>query len=433
MALEMKTEGSVVAALVAGIALPKMVPIRQRHDASHIPPARIADTVRDALAGCSFRDRVRPGMRVAITGGSRGVANLSTVIRCIANFVKARGAEPFVFPAMGSHGGATAEGQKAILAELDITEETAGCPIVSSMETVEVGRLEDGMPVFADKHAVAADAVILCGRIKAHTAFEGDYESGLCKMAVIGIGKQHGAETVHQRGFRNTAAILPQAGRVMMANVNIVGGVGLVENAYDQTCIVSALSAGEIMTEEPKLLAEAKRRMGRIFFNDLDVLVVDRMGKEISGDGMDPHVTGRFCTPEIMTGKIRVGRLLVLDMTKETRGNCNGLGMADLATKRLIDKIDVDETFPNVVTSTVLVTPKIPLFTHNDRACVQAGVWTCNGADQSNPRIVRIKDTLCLSEMLISTALLGEAEAHPQVDVLGPPEDWGFDAKGNLF
>ncbi len=430
MALNTVKEGNVVTRLADSTVLPKMVTVRQLLDHSHIDPADLPELVRTELE--PMRGRIRPRMSVAITCGSRGVCNIAVITRAIVDFVKSCGGQPFVFPAMGSHGGATAEGQREILRGYGVTEETMDCPIRATMEVVQVGETEEGMPVFVDRYAYEADGIILCGRVKAHTAFRGPYESGILKMSVIGLGKQHGAEHVHQDGFSDLGRLLPMIARVVFDKTNILGAVAVAENAFDQTCIVEGLLKEEIFEKEPDILRRSKERLGRIFFDDIDVLVVDRLGKDISGDGMDPNITGRFAVPYMESEK-KVQHIAVLDLTEETHGNCNGLGLADVTTRRLVEKIDVDCTYPNVVTSTVLCTPKIPLFAHSDRACIQIALKTCNYIDRENPRIVHIKDTMRLEEIEISQAMLEEARANEHIQILGEPHDWPFDEEGNLW
>lgn len=430
MALNTVKEGNVVTRLADSTVLPKMVTVRQLLDHSHIDPADLPELVRTELE--PMRGRIRPGMSVAITCGSRGVCNIAVITRAIVDFVKSCGGQPFVFPAMGSHGGATAEGQREILRGYGVTEETMDCPIRATMEVVQVGETEEGMPVFVDRYAYEADGIILCGRVKAHTAFRGPYESGILKMSVIGLGKQHGAEHVHQDGFSDLGRLLPMIARVVFDKTNILGAVAVAENAFDQTCIVEGLLKEEIFEKEPDILRRSKERLGRIFFDDIDVLVVDRLGKDISGDGMDPNITGRFAVPYMESEK-KVQHIAVLDLTEETHGNCNGLGLADVTTRRLVKKIDVDCTYPNVVTSTVLCTPKIPLFAHSDRACIQIALKTCNYIDRENPRIVHIKDTMRLEEIEISQAMLEEARANEHIQIQGEPHDWPFDEEGNLW
>lgn len=431
MALDFK--GDVVSALAGTIELPRMVRVKQLLDGSHFEPEEIPGIVHAQLDRPEMRERIRPGMSVAITCGSRGVANIAIITKAIVDFVKECGGVPFVFPAMGSHGGATAEGQLGILTGYGVTEEFIGCPIRSSMEVVQVGNREDnGRPVYIDKYASEADGIILCGRVKAHTAFRGPYESGILKMAVIGMGKQKGAEQCHQDGFSEMAYDLPQIAKVIFDNTNILGAVALGENAFDQTCIIEGLLKEEVFDREPDILTRTKERLGKIYFDDIDVLVVDRIGKDISGDGMDPNITGRFAVSHVPTSK-NVQHIAVLDLTEETHGNCNGLGLADVTTSRLVNKIDVDATFPNVVTSTVLCTPRIPLFTRSDEDCIKIALRTCNFIDRENPRIVHIQDTMRLEEIYISEAMLEEAKNNPNVEILSEPEAWPFDENGNLW
>ena len=285
MAFE-SSKDSVVEHLCETVTLPRMVRVSQKFDHTHIEPEDIPAVIQQQLGRAEVRERIKPGMRIAITCGSRGIANIAIIVKAIVDFVKAQGAEPFVFPAMGSHGGATPEGQLEVLRSYNVTEETMGCPIRATMETVYLGNTVEGSPVFQDKYAHEADGVILCGRIKAHTTFRGPYESGLLKMAVIGMGKQHGAESVHESGFINMARVLPQFARVIFDNTNIVAGVGILENAFDQTYKLAGLTPDEIWEKEPELLKEAKSKMGRIWIENADVLVVDKIGKDISGDGM---------------------------------------------------------------------------------------------------------------------------------------------------
>ncbi len=431
-------KGNLITKLCEDVALPKMYWAEQYFDESHIPAEKIPELVREQLSRPEILEKIKPGMSIAISSGSRGVANVALVTKSIVQFLKERGAEPFVFPAMGSHGGATAEGQKQILASYGVTEENVGCPIRATMETVQVGTVpdENNMPVFSDKYAHAADGIILVGRIKAHTAFRGPFESGLVKMSVIGMGKQHGAETVHESGFANMARILPKVGRVVFDNNPILCGVGLIENAFDETWKLLALTPDEIWQQETGLLQEAKSKMGHILLNDLDVLVVDKIGKDVSGDGMDPNVTGRYACPEtagVSESDLRAQRIVVLGLTEETHHNANGIGMADITTRRIVEDTDLDITYPNSLTSTVLNIVKIPFITECDRTAVQLSIRTCNMIDKKNPRIVRISDTMHLGKILISEALVPEAEKNPNMKVLGPADGWQFNEEGNLW
>lgn len=437
MAFESSSDNVVDHLCSTSVTLPKMVKVHQVFDQTCIDPADLPRVVRDQLNRDEIRRNIKPGMSIAVTCGSRGIANNSIIIRAIVDYVKELGARPFVFPAMGSHGGATADGQLEVLAGYHVTEETMGCPIRATMDTVRLGTTVEGSPVFQDQYAHEADGIILCGRIKAHTTFRGPYESGLLKMSVIGMGKQHGAECVHESGFINMARVLPQFARVVFDNTNILAGVGILENAFDQTYKIEALTAGEIWEKEPELLKESKRKMGRLWIERTDVLVVDQIGKDISGDGMDPNITGTFGSPESAfdgnPGPIHAQRTVVLDLTDASHGNANGIGVADVTTKRLVDKTNVDITYPNALTSTLVNMVKMPIFTHSDENAIKLAVRICNMIDKQHPRIVRIHNSLEMGEIWVSEALIEEVKAHPSMELAGDPEDWGFDGNGNLW
>ena len=315
-----KRERPFVAELVSDQKLPKMFRIRQKFPRERILPEDIPGVIEKLLAEEKFISQVKPGMRIAITAGSRGVANVALITKCIADFVKKAGADPFVVPAMGSHGGATAEGQREILASYGIVEEYIGCPILSSMEVKKIGVNEEGMDVYIDRYAAEADGIIVSCRIKPHTAFRGPYESGIMKMMTIGLGKQHGAEVCHAAGFKHMAKYVPMFGKAILENAPVLFAVASIENAYDETAKLVAVHADEVVEKEPPLLKEAFDKMPRILVDECDVLVVDQIGKNFSGDGMDPNITGTFCTP-YATGGIKSQRVCVLDLSPETHGN----------------------------------------------------------------------------------------------------------------
>lgn len=415
--------------LLRDVLLPRMVRVRQRFDDS-----RLEDWERELnrqLQEPDVMSRISPGARVAVAVGSRGIAEIDEVTRVVVAGLRKAGASPFIVPAMGSHGGATAEGQRAVLAKLGIREETVGAPIISVMEVIRVDTLPNGLPVYVDKVAASADAIVVINRIKPHTAFRGKIESGLMKMISIGLGKQKGAETCHRLGFGQMAENIVSMGRVLIARLPIVFGVALVENAYDRLCHVEVVPSERIETREPVLLEMAKSRMPRLLFPELDVLVIDRIGKNISGDGMDPNITGRYPTPYAQGGP-RVNKMVVLDLTPETGGNANGVGTADFTTQRLVNQMDKIATYANGLTSTVVAPTKIPTTLPNDRLAVQAAVKTCNILDPHRVKLVRIRDTLYLEEIWISEMLLPEAERHPDVEVLSKPEPMQFDEEGNF-
>jgi hypothetical protein len=378
-------------------------------------------------------------MRIAITCGSRGVANIAVITKALADFVKSRGAFPFIVPAMGSHGGATAEGQRALIESYGVTEQFTGCPIISSMETTEIGRSLEPIPggapvgVVIDKNAAAADGIIVAGRIKPHTDFRGPYESGIMKMMAIGLGKREGADICHQLGFGRMAEMVPLFGRTIIKHAPVILGFGILENACCETRKFAALRTDEIEEKEPLLLEEARRSLPFIFFEKTDVLVVDRIGKDISGDGMDPNITGSGpCSPWI-EGGVGANRTVVLDLTEETHGSAMGLGAAHTTTRRLFNKIDFDASYVNAVTSRGLDFVRIPAIAENDREAVQLALRTCTGHDRDNPKIIRIADSLHTERIFISEALQKEAEANKRVEILSDPEDWPFNEEGNLW
>lgn len=420
----------VVNRLVGGMPIPRMVWVRQEFDGAHL--ADVGGAVRETLRGSDVLRGVKPGMRVAVTAGSRGITNIALILRTITEALREAGAAPFVVPAMGSHGGATAEGQLDVLRSLGITEDYLGCPVESSMEVREIGRTPDGRPVQIDARAAAADGIVAVNRVKPHTSFTGPYESGLMKMLAIGLAKQAGAEVCHQEGYANMAANIEKYGRAILRDAKVLFGVAILENAYDQTCEVTALPPEEIAKREPALLLRAKALMPGILLPNVDVLVVDRMGKNISGLGMDPHITGCFATG-YASGPPRPGKLAVLDLTDETHGNANGIGVADVTTRRLLERFDPEVTYPNAITATLTQAVRMPLVMDSHKLAIQAAIKTAPGFDKARIRMVRLRDTLHLSEIFISEAMLPDAAANPRVEVLGEPEELSFDGEGNLF
>ena len=421
-----------VADLVSDQTIPKMFKVKQVFPRPKIEPEEIPGIIESLLSQEKFSSKVKPGMRIAITAGSRGIANVALTTKCIADFVRSRGAHPFIVPAMGSHGGATAEGQRAILEGYGITEDYVGCPIISSMEVKKIGVNEEGMDVFIDKNAAESDGIILGCRIKPHPAFRGPYERGIMKMMAIGLGKQHGAEVCHEAGFKNMAKYVPMFGRAIIKNAPILFAVPTIENAYDETCKIIAVNADEIIEKEPPLLQEAFANMPRILVDSCDVLVVDQIGKNFSGDGMDPNITGTFCTP-YATGGIRSQRVCVLDLSPETHGNGIGLGYSSATTKRVFDQLDLSSMYPNAITCTVLGGVRIPIVMESDREAIQVCIRTCNEIDKKNPRVVRIPNSLHIEHIMLSESYYEEAKNNPNLIIESEPEYLPFDEDGNLW
>jgi hypothetical protein len=410
-------------------ALPKMVKIHQKFDPQRIEAADIPRIVAEQLGREEIAGKIKAGAEVAITVGSRGLANVALITKSIAAFVKSRGGVPFAVPAMGSHGGATAEGQKALIARYGVTEDFIGCEIRSSMETVEIGVTEEGQHVRLDKNAAGADAIIVCGRVKAHTDFRGPYESGIMKMMAIGLGKQEGASVTHEAGFWNMHKMVPMFGRCIMKNTPVICGLALIENAYHETCKIESLTPQEVIDKEPKLLEYAKSRMAKILIDSCDVLIVDKIGKEISGDGLDPNVSGGGT----IEGGLTSQRIVILDLTEETHGAAMGMGAAHVSTRRLYNKIDYEATYVNALTCRCLYYANSPLIMETDEDAVKFAVMSCGDIDKKNPRIIRIEDTIHINDIWVSEALVDEAKKNPNIEIVGEKEDFPFDKSGNLW
>ncbi|MBQ7887929.1 MAG: DUF2088 domain-containing protein, partial [Clostridia bacterium] len=374
-----------------------------------------------------------PGMSIAITAGSRGIDNIALIIRETADYLKALGAEPFIVPAMGSHGGATAEGQKEMLAGFGITQEAMGCEIRSSMETVMLGHSELGKPVYMDKNAYESDGVILSCRLKPHNAFRGPIESGPCKMMTVGLGKQKGAEQVHSDGMDIIAKNIPTMAKVTLGTGKILFAIPCLENAYDQTMMFEAIPAEKILTREPELLKIAFANMPSILVGEGDVLIVDRVGKNFSGTGVDPNITGTFSTP-YASGGVQVQRTCFLNLTQESHGNSLGVGLASAITKRIFDEIDADAMYTNCMTSTVIKSAMVPCVMSTDKEAVQFCIRTCNRIDKENPRVIRIQNSLHIGQIMLSEAYYADVLAgkYPGLTALDAPADMSFDEEGTL-
>lgn len=418
--------------LTYDVAFPPMLPVRQKMDAPQVADAAAA--TRQALEG--LRPRITPGMSVAITAGSRGIADKPAVVRASGEWLRELGAEPFVVPAMGSHGGASAAGQVELLGELGMTEQSVGMPIRATMETVRLGQLPDGPEVHLDAHAAEADGIIAVNRIKAHTDFSGELESGVGKIVAIGLGKQRGAEGIHRFGPANLGTWIPAVARQLVDTGRILGGLAIVENAYDRAAKVELLEPADIAGPgEAALLLEAKELMARLPFDDIDVAVVDALGKNVSGSGMDTNVIGRMMirgTPEFDRPHIR--NIAVLDLTDESHGNAVGVGLADFVPFRLLDKVDLRAMYVNAMTSGLggPQRAQIPIALPTDRDAAAAAILTCGRADPAQARVVRMRSTLDLEDLLVSEALREEVEANDRLTITGDPAPLAFDPAGRI-
>ena len=411
---------------------PRMIPVRQNFDAPRLDD--VAEATVRALE--PLRSRVTAGMSVAITAGSRGIHDKPAVVRAAGQWLRSVGADPFVVPAMGSHGGATAEGQVRMLAELSMTEETLAMPIHATMETIELERLPDGPAVHLDANAAKADAILAVNRIKAHTDFKGEIESGLAKIVAIGLGKQRGAEGVHRYGPANLGVWIPQVARRIIDTGKVLGGLAIIENAYDRAARVELVGAEDIGGPvEAELLAEAKRLMATLPFDDVDVAVVDVMGKNMSGSGMDTNVIGRMMIRgSAEFDRPRITNIAVLDVSDASHGNAVGLGLADFVPFRILEKLDLRSTYINAMTSGLGGPQRgqVPMAMATDRSAVAAAILTCGRADLDQVSLVRMRNTLDLENLLVSESLRDQVLADPSLEITGDATRMQFDDDGQM-
>ncbi|MGO9110393.1 MAG: lactate racemase domain-containing protein [Thermoguttaceae bacterium] len=397
--------------------------------------ADIVHEVRAQLARLELSRRVQPGQSVAITAGSRGIANIVAILRAAAEHLRSLGAEPFLVPAMGSHGGGTAEGQRRVLESYGITEAFIGCPIRSTMETTVVGRAAEGFPLHIDRYACEADHVLVCGRVKPHTALSGDFQSGLLKMLLIGLGKQTGANIYH-RAIEDYSfdQIVRSVAREVAEKCHVVAGLAIVENAYDETALVEAVEPSQFETRERQLLALARKWMARLPFDAVDVLLIDRIGKNISGVGFDPNVVGRkFNDHQAVAGETpKVKRICLRTLTPQSHGNAVGLGIAEFCRTQLLRDIDPRITRLNSLTSGHIAAGMTPLDYETDREMLQAALGTIGLVEPQSARLLWIADTLDLAEVECSVAYLEAARGRSDLEIISEPRDMEFDAEGNL-
>lgn len=430
--MRIRNDGT-VSRLLRDVPIPRMFHASQKFPDAHIEREDIEKAVFDEINRSGMAKRIKPNMRIAITAGSRGIRNVDEITRSVAAFVKSCGAQPFIVPAMGSHGGATAEGQKELLAGYGITEERMGCPILSSMETVLLGYSELGKPVYMGRNAYESDGVILSCRLKPHNAFRGPIESGPCKMMTVGLGKQKGAEQVHSDGMDIIARNIPTMAQVTLSTGKILFAIPCLENAYDQTMMFEAIPAEHILEREPELLKIAFRNMPSILVGTGDALIVDYIGKNFSGTGVDPNVTGTFSTP-YATGGVQVQRTGFLNLTKESHGNSLGIGLASAITKRIFDEIDADAMYTNCITSTVLRSAMIPCVLSTDKEVLQFCIRTANRIDYAHPKLIRIQNSLHIGQIMLSEAYYEEVCSgnYSGLTALDEPQDLMFDHEDAL-
>ena len=412
---------------------PKMLRLSQKFEGPEL--GDVEDETCSQLAALQLGNKIRPGESVAITAGSRGIANLASIIKAATRQLKEIGAEPFVVPAMGSHGGGTAEGQQEILHSYGVTEEYTGAPIRSSMETVVVDTTPQGIPVHFDRHAYEADHVIVCGRVKPHTGFVGPIESGLHKMMLIGLGKHRGAKIYHRaiKDFSFLEIILAVAD-VILAKCRVSAGLAIVENAYDETALIEAVAPDRFFEREKELLKLAQQWMPRLPFPEVDLLVIDQIGKNISGSGMDTNVVGRKFNDHGATedDTVNCKRIFIRGLTPETHGNACGIGMAEVTNQRTVDQANLVATRINALTGGHPSAAAVPIAFDTDQEAMLAILETVGLVDPADSGIIQIANTLKLGEVLVSEKYTPEVRERSDLEVLSGPDAMAFDAHGNL-
>ena len=415
--------------ILDNIKLPQIMKVSQIFDDSKLDD--VEGDLNQKLIYKNIKDKIKPGMKIAITGGSRGISSYKELMKTIVSFVKKCGATPFIVPSMGSHGGGTSEGQENMLKKLGITKESVGCEIISSMDVVEVGRTSKDLPVYIDKNAANADGIILLNRVKLHTSFRGKYESGLIKMMAIGLAKRKGADMTHFLRYENMAENLVEVGKIALNNLNIICGVASIENGYNEVADLFVLHKDEILQEEPKILEKSKRLMPRIYLDDIDVLIVNEIGKNISGTGVDTNIVGRFHTNAASGGPNTV-KLGFLDISEKSGGNGNGMGLADFVSKKFFRKIDFESTYINAITSTEPNSVKLPLVLDNDKYVFQGCVKLCGVKNIQDIKLVIINNTKELDEIYMSKSAFENTVDKSKVKKESELFDIPFDEEGNL-
>lgn len=408
---------------------PPLIPVDQ-----HFKRKRLGDIdAHIAEELMKVPDQNVAGKSIAITVGSRGITGLVKITRALVNGLKAKGGHPFIVPSMGSHGGATAEGQIEVLAGYGITEQSTGAPIRSSMDVVEVAQLEDGTPLYTDKLAHGADAIVIVNKVKPHADFKGRYESGLVKMLTIGLAKHKGAVALHDHGFAKFHDILPAAAEKLLERLPILFGMAILENAFDDLMDIEVIATQQILSREKELLEVAKVSIGRLQLQDIDVLIVDEIGKNISGEGMDPNVTGRpgsglpgFAAPNIQ-------KIVALDVTAQSHGNGVGIGSADITTRRCVEQLDLGAVYTNAITATILNPAKLPMILNTDHDALVVAMKSCNLVTPQTVKVVRIKNTLEIHRIWVSPSLLPDVLQNDLLSIAGDATPLKFDSTGRLL
>lgn len=418
-----------LSAMLNQVEIPRMATVRQLFTADELNASTIKYELESQLSTISCQDI--GNMKVAIAVGSRGINNLQCIIKTVVSHLLSLGAHPFIVPAMGSHGGATATGQVQVLEGLGITESNVGCPIASSMDTIQIGKTMKGDPVFVDKNARNADGLILICRIKPHTDFRGPYESGIMKMLTVGLGKQKGADIFHSMDVNEASQNLLEMGTMILSKLNVFCAVAVIENAFHRTYHLEVVPRAGIEKREPELLEMARKQMPRIYFPECDVLIVDQIGKDISGTGMDPNITGTFSNPYV-DGGIRAKNIVILDLTEESHGNGIGIGMGSITTQICVKKINFENMYMNCLTAGNMLEGKIPAIMGNDRDAIRLAIKLCKDKNKDTVEVIRIHNTLEVDLIYISEGLMENARQHPFLKIVKEPCEMVFDGNGDL-
>ena len=398
--------------------LPKMFKVRQIFNDDKLE--NIEETLNLELAKTEIKDMIRPGMKIAVAVGSRGINHINEIVKIVIDYLLERGAEPFIVSAMGSHGGGTTKGQREVLSSYGITEEAMGVPVITDVTSVEIGRLKDGQPVYFDKVALDADFIVPINRIKLHTDFSGELQSGLCKMLVIGLGNQKGCSMMHEVAPENFAKKLEEAARLILEKANVGFGVGIMENAYEDTCLIEAIAASRFIEREKELVKRCSELMSFIRIKKADMIIVDQIGKDISGAGYDPNILGRSTMLTRFVLPIPdFQRMILCGVSEKSHGNAIGMGFFDIILKKVLDDLDYEAMYTNAAAVRSIEDVKVPLTAENLEEAVRIAAKTCRGIDLKNLRIIHIKDTLSLGEIEVSEPLLEEVKENEYLVITG--------------
>lgn len=403
------------------ITLPKMFQVRQKFE--HIRLEEIEETIRNQFLREEIRQKIHPGDKVAVAVGSRGIRNLSRIVKTVIEEIQKLGAVPFIVAAMGSHGGGSSEGQREVLYGYGITEEAMGVPVITETEVVELGKIKNGVSVYFDKAASQADVIIPINRIKLHTDFVSDIQSGLCKMLVIGLGNHKGCTSIHEMEFSSFGETIKEAATLIMEKMPVGFGMAVIENAYDETFLIEALPVETMIKRETQLVEIAKQNMPVLMIPEIDILIVEEIGKDISGAGFDPNILGKsYILNDFVLEVPRINRMILLDISKASHGNGIGLGIFDIITKKVFEQLDYESMYANSIAIKCVDDCKIPLVAKDEQEAVKIAIKIVRGADKEFLKIVKIKNTLSLEEIQVSEALLDIVEKNERLELMVPSE-----------